>query len=113
MSRKIKNALISVYDKAGLDEILATLNELNISFISTGGTKEFIEKLGYECQSVEDTTGYPAILGGRVKTLHPKIFGGILYRRENEPDRKTVKSYDIPSIDLVIVVLFPFKKTAP
>ncbi len=112
MSRKIKNALISVYDKAGLDEILATLNELNISFISTGGTKEFIEKLGYECQSVEDTTGYPAILGGRVKTLHPKIFGGILYRRENEPDRKTVKSYDIPSIDLVIVDLYPFEKTA-
>ena len=111
MSRKIKNALISVYDKGGLDEILATLDQLNISFISTGGTKEYIEKLGYECQSVEDSTGYPAILGGRVKTLHPKVFGGILYRRENESDRKTVKSYDIPSIDLVIVDLYPFEKT--
>ena len=112
MSRKIKNALISVYDKGGLDDILATLNDLNITFISTGGTKDYIEKLGYECQSVEDTTGYPAILGGRVKTLHPKVFGGILYRRENETDKKTVKSYDIPSIDLVIVDLYPFEKTA-
>ena len=112
MSRKIKNALISVYDKGGLDEILTTLNQLKVSFISTGGTKEYIEKLGYECMSVEDSTGYPAILGGRVKTLHPKIFGGILYRRENESDKKTVKSYDIPSIDLVIVDLYPFEKTA-
>ncbi len=112
MSRKIKNALISVYDKGGLDEILTTLKQLNVSFISTGGTKEYIEKLGYECMSVEDSTGYPAILGGRVKTLHPKIFGGILYRRENESDKKTVKSYDIPSIDLVIVDLYPFEKTA-
>ena len=112
MSRKIKNALISVYDKGGLDEILTTLNQLNVSFISTGGTKEYIEKMGYECMSVEDSTGYPAILGGRVKTLHPKIFGGILYRRENESDKKTVKSYDIPSIDLVIVDLYPFEKTA-
>ncbi len=111
MSRKIKNALISVYDKGGLDEILATLDHLNISFISTGGTKEYIEQLGYECVSVEDTTSYPAILGGRVKTLHPKVFGGILYRRENESDKKTVKSYDIPSIDLVIVDLYPFEKT--
>ena len=111
MSRKIKNALISVYDKGGLDEILSTLDQLKVSFISTGGTKEYIEKLGYECESVEDVTSYPAILGGRVKTLHPKIFGGILYRRENESDRKTIKSYDIPSIDLVIVDLYPFEKT--
>ena len=95
-----------------MDEILTTLKQLNVSFISTGGTKEYIEKLGYECMSVEDSTGYPAILGGRVKTLHPKIFGGILYRRENESDKKTVKSYDIPSIDLVIVDLYPFEKTA-
>lgn len=111
MSRKIKNALISVYDKSGLDDILSVLSQLNISFISTGGTKEYILKLGYECASVEDVTSYPAILGGRVKTLHPKIFGGILYRREIEADRKTVKSYDIPSIDLVIVDLYPFEKT--
>ena len=111
MSRIIKNALISVYDKGGLDEILATLKQLKVSFISTGGTKEYIEKLGYECESVEDVTSYPAILGGRVKTLHPKVFGGILYRRENEQDKKTVKSYDIPSIDLVIVDLYPFEKT--
>ena len=111
MSKNIKNVLISVYDKDGLDEILATLDKLNVSFISTGGTKEYIEKLGYECDSVEDVTGYPAILSGRVKTLHPKIFGGILYRRENESDRKTIKSYDIPSIDLVIVDLYPFEKT--
>ena len=111
MSRTIKNALISVYDKGGLDEILSTLKQLNVSFISTGGTKEYIQQLGYECESVEDVTGHPAILGGRVKTLHPKIFGGILYRRENESDKKTIKSYDIPSIDLVIVDLYPFEKT--
>lgn len=111
MSQKINNALISVYDKGGLDEILSLLNQLKVSFISTGGTKEYIQKLGYECESVEDVTGYPAILGGRVKTLHPKIFGGILYRRDNETDKKTVKSYDIPSIDLVIVDLYPFEKT--
>lgn len=111
MSQKINNALISVYDKGGLDEILSLLNQLNVSFISTGGTKKYIEKLGYECESVEDVTSYPPILGGRVKTLHPKIFGGILYRRENESDKKTVKSYDIPSIDLAIVDLYPFEKT--
>lgn len=111
MARKIKNALISVYDKGGLDEILHMLNEHKVSFISTGGTKEYIEKLGYECESVEDVTSYPPILGGRVKTLHPKVFGGILYRRENESDKKVIKSYDIPSIDLVIVDLYPFEKT--
>lgn len=111
MSIKINNALISVYDKEGLDEILSMLNRFNISFISTGGTKDYIQKLGYECKSVEEVTTYPAILGGRVKTLHPKIFGGILYRRENNADKKTIKSYDIPSIDLVIVDLYPFEKT--
>lgn len=111
MSRKINKALISVYDKGGLDEILSVLDQLNVSFISTGGTKEYIEKLGYECESVEDVTGHPAILGGRVKTLHPKIFGGILYRRDNDSDKKTIRSYDIPSIDLVIVDLYPFEKT--
>lgn len=111
MSRKINNALISVYDKEGLDEILSILNQLNVSFISTGGTQEYIQKLGYECESVENVTSYPPILGGRVKTLHPKIFGGILYRRDNEADKKIVKSYDIPSIDLVIVDLYPFEDT--
>ena len=111
MSRKINNALISVYDKEGLDEILSTLNQLNVSFISTGGTQEYIQKLGYECESVEDVTSYPPILGGRVKTLHPKIFGGILFRRDNEADKKIIKSYDIPSIDLVIVDLYPFEET--
>ena len=111
MSIKINNVLISVYDKNGLDEILLVLNQLNASFISTGGTQEYIQKLGYECKSVEDVTTYPPILGGRVKTLHPKIFGGILFRRDNEADKKVIKSYDIPSIDLVIVDLYPFEDT--
>lgn len=111
MSQKIKSALISVYHKDGLEEILKKLSELNVKFISTGGTQDFIRSLGYECSSVEEITGYPSILGGRVKTLHPKVFGGILYRREEEKDRKTVKSYDIPSIDLVIVDLYPFEET--
>lgn len=111
MSKKINAALISVYHKDGLDEILELLNDLNVRLISTGGTQSFIQSLGYECDSVEDITGYPSILGGRVKTLHPKVFGGILYRRDNENDRKLVKSYDIPSIDLVIVDLYPFEET--
>lgn len=111
MSQKIQTALISVYHKEGLEEILRELNDLKIKFISTGGTKEFIQSLGYECEAVEDVSGYPSILGGRVKTLHPKIFGGILYRRDNESDKKQVKSYDIPSIDLVIVDLYPFEET--
>ncbi len=111
MSRKIQTALISVYHKDGLEEILNELNHLQVKFISTGGTRDFIHSLGYECETVEDVSGYPSILGGRVKTLHPKIFGGILYRRENESDKKQVKSYDIPSIDLVIVDLYPFEET--
>ncbi|MDD4778323.1 MAG: bifunctional phosphoribosylaminoimidazolecarboxamide formyltransferase/IMP cyclohydrolase [Fermentimonas sp.] len=111
MSRKIQTALISVYHKDGLEEILQELNRLQIKFISTGGTHEFITSLGYECETVEDVSGYPSILGGRVKTLHPKIFGGILYRRELEADKKQVKAYDIPSIDLVIVDLYPFEET--
>ena len=111
MSRKIQTALISVYHKDGLEEILHELNRLQIKLISTGGTKDFITSLGYECETVEVISGYPSILGGRVKTLHPKIFGGILYRREIEADRKQVKSYDIPSIDLVIVDLYPFEET--
>lgn len=111
MSQKINTALISVYHKDGLEEILHALSDLHVKFISTGGTHDFIQSLGYECESVESITGYPSILGGRVKTLHPKIFGGMLYRRDNELDRKQVKSYDIPSIDLVIVDLYPFEET--
>lgn len=111
MSKKIQTALISVYHKDGLEEILRELHQLRVKFISTGGTQEFIRSLGYECEAVEEVSGYPSILGGRVKTLHPKIFGGILYRRDNETDKKQVKSYDIPSIDLVIVDLYPFRET--
>lgn len=111
MSRKIQTALISVYHKDGLEDILQELNRLQIKLISTGGTRDFIQSLGYECDSVEDVCSYPSILGGRVKTLHPKIFGGILYRRDNEFDKKQVKAYDIPSIDLVIVDLYPFEET--
>lgn len=109
--RKIKTALVSVYHKDGLDEILKRLDKLGVSFVSTGGTREFIESLGLHCDAVEDVTGYPSILGGRVKTLHPKIFGGILCRRELPEDMKQIKSYDIKEIDLVIVDLYPFEET--
>jgi len=109
--KKIKTALVSVYHKDGLDEILALLNKEGVQFLSTGGTQSFIESLGYPCQAVEDLTGYHSILGGRVKTLHPKVFGGILNRRENESDREQIKQYEIPSIDLVIVDLYQFVNT--
>ena len=109
--KKIKTALISVYHKDGLDEILKELNKLGVRFLSTGGTKSFIESLGFPCDAVEDATGYPSILGGRVKTLHPKIFGGILCRRELADDMKQIKAYDIHEIDLVIVDLYPFEET--
>ena len=108
---KIKTALVSVFHKDGLDELLAKLNEEGVKFLSTGGTQKFIESLGYECEKVEDVTTYPSILGGRVKTLHPKIFGGILARRDNEGDQEQMKEYEIPSIDLVIVDLYPFEQT--
>jgi len=111
MAEKIKTALISVYNKEGLDEIIHELHHLQIKFISTGGTRKYIESLGYECDSVEDITEYPSILEGRVKTLHPKMFGGILFRRDNEKDRKQIKSYEIQPIDLVIVDLYPFEET--
>ena len=109
--KQIKTALVSVFHKDGLDELLKKLNEEGVKFLSTGGTQKFIESLGYECQKVEDVTTYPSILGGRVKTLHPKVFGGILGRRENEGDKEQMKQYEIPEIDLVIVDLYPFEDT--
>lgn len=107
----MKTALISVFHKDGLEELLAKLHEEGVKFLSTGGTQSFIESLGYECQKVEDVTTYPSILGGRVKTLHPKIFGGILARRDNKGDLGQMQEYEIPAIDLVIVDLYPFEQT--
>ena len=110
-TKQIKTALISVFHKDGLEDLLKKLNAEGVKFLSTGGTQEFIESLGYECKKVEDVTSYPSILGGRVKTLHPKVFGGILARRDNEGDQKQMAEYDIPAIDLVIVDLYPFEQT--
>lgn len=110
-TKEIKTALISVFHKDGLEDILKKLNEEGVKFLSTGGTQQFIESLGYECQKVEDVTTYPSILGGRVKTLHPKVFGGILARRDFENDQKEIAEYEIPTIDLVIVDLYPFEQT--
>ena len=110
-AKKIRTALISVFHKDGLDELLKKLNAEGVKFLSTGGTQSFIESLGYECQKVEDITTYPSILGGRVKTLHPKVFGGILARRNNESDRQQMIQYESPEIDLVIVDLYPFEQT--
>ena len=109
--KQLGSALISVYHKDNLDEILARLHQLGVSLISTGGTADFIESLSLPVQRVELLTGYPSILGGRVKTLHPKVFGGILARRDNESDRESLKTWDIPEIDLVIVDLYPFEQT--
>ena len=108
--RKISAALISVFNKDGIDEIATKLHNQNIKIISTGGTKSFIENLGIPVTSVESITDYPSILGGRVKTLHPKIFGGILYR-DKQVDLDEVKKFSIPKIDLVIVDLYPFEDT--
>ena len=110
-TRKIKRALVSVFHKDGLEEILRTLNALGVELLSTGGTQSFIESLGFPCRKVEDVTSYPSILGGRVKTLHPKIFGGILGRRELAGDQEQMLQYEIPEIDLVIVDLYPFEAT--
>lgn len=110
-TRTIKTALISVYHKDGLEPLLAKLHEEGVGFLSTGGTQQYIESLGYACQKVEDVTTYPSILGGRVKTLHPKIFGGILARRDNKSDQEQMKQYGITPIDLVIVDLYPFEQT--
>ena len=109
--KKINNALISVFNKDGLRDVLEKLHQGGVNFYSTGGTQEYIESLHYPCQSVESLTGYPSILGGRVKTLHPKIFGGILNRRDNETDKQQIAQYEIPEIDLVIVDLYPFQET--
>ncbi|MDD2996182.1 MAG: bifunctional phosphoribosylaminoimidazolecarboxamide formyltransferase/IMP cyclohydrolase [Paludibacter sp.] len=112
MERKqIKKALVSVYQKDKLDVIIKKLHSEGVEFISTGGTQTFIESLDIPCSAVEDLTGYPSILGGRVKTLHPKVFGGILSRRDFEKDNEQIAEYEIPEIDLVIVDLYPFEAT--
>ncbi len=111
MTKKIKNALISVFDKDGLDVIVKKLDSLGIQIYSTGGTYDFVKSLGVNAFTVESLTSYPSILGGRVKTLHPKVFGGILARRENTSDIEQLNQYEIPEIDLVIVDLYPFEKT--
>ena len=110
-NKKIKRALVSVFHKDGLDEILRTLHAQGVELLSTGGTQSFIESLGIPCTAVEDVTSYPSILGGRVKTLHPKIFGGILGRRDLEGDQAQMAQYEIPEIDLAIVDLYPFEDT--
>ncbi len=111
MNRTIKSALISVFYKDGLEPIVRKLHNLGVTLYSTGGTQSFIEQLGIPCTSVESVTGYPSILGGRAKTLHPKVFGGILARRDFENDEKHIKEYEIPLLDLVIVDLYPFEET--
>ena len=109
--KNIKSALISVYYKDGLEEIVTKLHQSGVHLYSTGGTKQFIEELKIPVTAVEELTGYPSILGGRVKTLHPKVFGGILARRESESDNYQLLEYSIPEIDLVIVDLYPFEAT--
>lgn len=109
--KKIKTALISVYHKDNLEPIITTLKNNKVKIFSTGGTQKFIEEQGADVTAVEDLTGYPSILGGRVKTLHPKVFGGILGRRELEGDKEQMTKYEIPEIDLVIVDLYPFEAT--
>ncbi|MEH6765564.1 MAG: bifunctional phosphoribosylaminoimidazolecarboxamide formyltransferase/IMP cyclohydrolase [Aequorivita antarctica] len=110
-SKKITSALISVFSKEGLPPIVKKLNEQNVKIYSTGGTEKFINDLGIEVIAVEDITDYPSILGGRVKTLHPKVFGGILNRQDNESDVAEMEQYNIPQLDAVIVDLYPFEKT--
>ena len=107
---KIKNAIISVFNKDGLDEIIKKLAEFNIELYSTGGTENFIKSLNVKVNKIEDLTSYPSILGGRVKTLHPNVFGGILSRRGNDEDKQQLESYNIPEFDLVIVDLYPFEE---
>lgn len=109
--KEIKTALVSVFDKGGLDNVIAKLAACGVKLLSTGGTHKYIGSLGYKCQTVESVTAYPSILGGRVKTLHPKVFGGILARRGNESDEREMEHYGIEGIDLVIVDLYPFEQT--
>ena len=110
-TKRAQSALISVFHKDGLEPVVQKLNDLNITIYSTGGTEKFIRELGIEVVPVEDLTSYPSILGGRVKTLHPKVFGGILSRRESDSDLSQIAEYDIPEMDIVIVDLYPFEKT--
>ena len=110
-TKKVKSALISVFHKDGLEPIVKKLNDLGVSIYSTGGTEKFIQELGIDVIAVESLTSYPSILGGRVKTLHPKVFGGILSRRDNDGDIEQLNAYEIPEIDIVIVDLYPFEKT--
>tara|TARA_R110002020_G_scaffold114593_4_gene263617 strand:- start:7751 stop:9283 length:1533 start_codon:yes stop_codon:yes gene_type:complete len=110
-TKKATSALISVFHKDGLAPLVQKFDELGITIYSTGGTEEFIKELGIDVVPVEKMTGYPSILGGRVKTLHPKVFGGILGRRENGSDQMELEEYDIPTVDIVIVDLYPFEKT--
>ena len=110
-TKKVKSALISVFHKDGLEPIVKKLNELGVTLYSTGGTEKFINDLGIKVVPVEELTSYPSILGGRVKTLHPKVFGGILGRRDNDNDLFQLAEYEIPEIDIVIVDLYPFEKT--
>ncbi|MGZ3883329.1 MAG: bifunctional phosphoribosylaminoimidazolecarboxamide formyltransferase/IMP cyclohydrolase, partial [Bacteroidia bacterium] len=110
-TKKISSALVSVFYKDNLEPIIKKLNELGVTLYSTGGTQTFIEKLNVPVKAVESLTSFPEILGGRVKTLHPKIFGGILGRRELQSDVAQMEQHDIPVIDLVIVDLYPFEET--
>ncbi len=110
-TKTIKSALISVFHKDGLGPIVEKLNDLGVTIYSTGGTEKFIKDLGINVVPVEDVTSYPSILGGRVKTLHPKVFGGILNRQDHKGDVAEMKEYEIPQLDLVIVDLYPFEKT--
>lgn len=109
--KKIESALISVFSKEGAEPIIHKLHSLGVKLYSTGGTADFIESIGVDCVRIESVTGYPSILGGRVKTLHPKVFGGILYRRDNVGDIEQIEHYEIPSMDLVMVDLYPFENT--
>jgi phosphoribosylaminoimidazolecarboxamide formyltransferase/IMP cyclohydrolase len=111
MNKKISSALISVFYKDGLETILKGLVDNDITIYSTGGTQQFIEENGFKCIPVESLTSYPSILGGRVKTLHPSVFGGILGKRDDDQHRSDMKAYNIPEIDLVIVDLYPFEET--
>jgi phosphoribosylaminoimidazolecarboxamide formyltransferase/IMP cyclohydrolase len=111
MDKKITSALISVFHKERMDEIAMLLHSLGIKIFSTGGTYDFLRNMGIGAVAVDELTGYPSIFGGRVKTLHPKVFGGILYRRDDDGDNHQARQYDIPPIDLVIVDLYPFEDT--